>query len=136
MLSLQNCLSHDIMVANIRPCNQHLALKQCSSFSQSFYPSFAQTVLKQVVRTSSVCQRIRNTHLQFNCYLNLCGNLCHLIGWYTKDSQTETEFVQTTGQAVRHASQWLKLECCSSTSWRLHGPILPASVLFSGDIFD
>ena len=29
------------MAANIRPYNQHLVLKQCSSFSQSFYPSLA-----------------------------------------------------------------------------------------------
>ena len=28
-----------------------------------------------------------------------------------------------------HASQWIKLEHCSSTSWRLHSPILPTSVL-------
>ena len=59
------------------------------------------------------------------------GNLCHLIGGYSKHSQTKIEFVQTTGQAVMHASQWLKLEHCSSTSWRLHGPILPASVLLA-----
>ena len=48
---------------------------------------------------------------------------------YTKHSQTKKEFVQISGQAVRHASQWLKLEHCSSTSWRLHGLILPAGVL-------
>ena len=29
-----------------------------------------------------------------------CGNLCDLIGGYTKHSQTKIEFVQTTGQAV------------------------------------
>ena len=28
-----------------------------------------------------------------------CGNLCDLIGGYTKHSQTKIEFVQTTGQA-------------------------------------
>ena len=34
-----------------------------------------------------------------------------------------------------HASQWLKLEHCLSTSWRLHGPILPASVLNTNGSF-
>ena len=57
------------------------------------------------------------------------GNLCHLIGRYTKHSQTKIEFVQTTGQAVMHASQWSNLKHSSSTNWRLHGPILPASML-------
>ena len=44
------------------------------------------------------------------------GDLCHLIGQYTKHSRTKIEFVQTTGQAVMHASHWLKLEHCLSTS--------------------
>ena len=63
------------------------------------------------------------------------GNLCHFIGGYTKHSQTKIEFVQITGQAVLHASQWLKLEHRSSTSWRLHGPIFPASVLNTNGSF-
>ena len=63
-------------------------------------------------------------------------NLCHLIGGYTKHSQTKIEFVQiTTGQAVMPASQWLKLEHCSSTSWRLHSPVLPASMLNTNKSF-
>ena len=63
-------------------------------------------------------------------------NLCHLIGGYTKHSQTKIEFVQTTGQAVMHASQWLKLEHCSSTSRRLHGLVLPARHVKSKDYTD
>ena len=63
--------TNNILAANIRPCNRHLVLKQCSSFSQSFYPSFDRTMLEQVVQTNSVCQRIRNIYLQFNCSSNL-----------------------------------------------------------------
>ena len=59
------------LVANIGPCNRHLVFKHCSGFSQSFYPSFARTVLEQVAQTNSFCQQIRNTYLQFNCSSNL-----------------------------------------------------------------
>ena len=45
-----------------------------------------------------------------------------------KHRQTTIEFVQTTGQAVMHASPLLKLEHCLTTSRRLHDPTLPASV--------
>ena len=44
------------------------------------------------------------------------GNLCYLIGGYTKHSQTKIKFVQTAGQALMHTSHWLKLEHCASTS--------------------
>ena len=90
------------------------------------------TVLEQLVQTNSVCQRIRNTYLQLTCNSNLAPKfLCNLIGEYTKHSQTKIEFVQITGQAVMHASEWLKLEHSWSTSWRLHGAILPASLFNS-----
>ena len=114
------------LVANIGPCNWHLVLKQCCSFSQSFYPIICLNKLfKQIqsVSKSEICI-FSWTAVQISC-----RNLCNLIGGYTKHDQTKIEFVQTTGQAVMHASQWLKLKHCLSTSWRLHGPTLPASML-------
>ena len=50
------------LVANIGPCNRHLVLKQCPSFSQSFHPSFART------RCSNKLSLSAN---QFNCSSNL-----------------------------------------------------------------
>ena len=93
--------------------------------------------LEQVVQTNSVCLRIRNTYLEFNCSSNLAQKFVSFDwGGYTKHSETKIEFVQiTTGQAVMPASQWLKLEHCSSASWRLHGPLLPASVLNTNKSF-
>ena len=91
-------------------------------------------MLKQVVQTNSVCQSVSESeiHIFSSTAVRISrGTLCHLIGGYTKHSQIKREFVQTTGQAVMCASQWLKLEHCSSASWRLHSPILPASVFLA-----
>ena len=75
------------LVANIGPHNQHLVLKHCSSFSQSFYPSFAQIVLKQVLQTSSVCQRTRNAYFQFNCSSNLARKFAS-FDWRVHQTQS------------------------------------------------
>ena len=103
-------------VAKIAPCSCHLVLKQCSSFSQSIYhyllEQCSNRLFKQIqsVSKSEILYRISH------------GNLCHLIEAYTKHIQTKIEFVQTTGQAVKHTSRahWLKFEHCLSTSSRLH----------------
>ena len=117
-------------VANIGPCNYHLVLKQCLSFSQSINPiicsSSAQTGCS-FEQIQSVSKSRIHVHIFSSTEVRISsGNLCHLIAGYTKCSQPKIEFVQTTGQAVMHASHWLKLEHCLSTSWRLKGPLLLA----------
>ena len=45
----------------------------------------------------------------------------NLIEGYTKHSQTKIEFVQTTGQAVMHASRWLKIARSNTACKRVDG---------------
>ena len=125
MLSLQNCLSHNILATiDISYSNNVPAL--AIHFTHHLLKHCLNRLFKQIQSVNE-----SEIHIFSSTAVRLShGNLCHLIGRHTKHSQTKIEFVQTTGQVVMHASQWLKLEHCSSTSWRLHGPILPASVFF------
>ena len=76
MLPLQNFLIYNNLVAmNIRPCNFHLVLKQCLSFSQSIYPIIClNRFFKQIQSVSeSEIHLFSSNEVQISC-----GNLCHL----------------------------------------------------------
>ena len=67
------------LVANIEPCNHDLILKQCLSlnFSQSIYP----IMCSNSAVSESEIHIFSLTEVQISC-----GNLCCLIGGYTKQS--------------------------------------------------
>ena len=69
------------LVANIGSCNRHLVLKQCSSFSQSIHPIICSNRLFKQIQ--SVCES--EIHIFSSTEVQISrGNLCHLIGGYTK----------------------------------------------------
>ena len=128
MLSLQNCL---IITFWQQILNREIDIwysNNVSALADYFTHHLLEQCLNRLFKQTQSVSESEIHIFSLTAVRISCRNLCHLTGGYTKHSQTKLEFVKTTGQAVLHASQWLKLKHCLSTNWRLHGSILPASV--------